>query len=300
MTTGQSEPAESFVLKLERAQEHLETLSRELNEFLKDDPQPIVRRVDGQRVEFVAEVREPFPPRLALLAGDVLQNARSALDHVVWRLAGDKASSESSFPLYSDIAAYRAVVHRKLKGVGDPARGIIEGLQPYNGTDQGKALGLLHDLARKDRHRDLHVLGGVSNETKIQVGNSGADGRPRFIEVPKGDIDWEVHFGTFAHGTVLASFVCPPGVDVECDFVRYVAISDSSPDTAAYPMLLSLDGMIRAIRQEVLPPLVPHLKPRARPFWADHQLQIEQRFDVRVDGHRVDVRVDKPTGPSKI
>src|SRR5881398_727199 len=84
-----SHPLDSVRLKIARAREHYESYKDYLGEFLRSQPYAFRSELDPQSGEKVWRVhgkpKEP-PPRLSLIAGDSLQNFRSALDHLAWQL----------------------------------------------------------------------------------------------------------------------------------------------------------------------------------------------------------------------
>src|SRR4051812_34275197 len=80
-------------LKLDRAIEHLEALRVECAGYLNEEPKPYFVAVKFEADEgchvariFIREGHEP-PDRIGLIAGDLFNNLRSALDHLVWDLA---------------------------------------------------------------------------------------------------------------------------------------------------------------------------------------------------------------------
>jgi hypothetical protein len=276
-----TKPTESFAAKLSRADEHFVTLNRELEAFLKRDPYHIVRDAQRERTEYRVQVREEFPPHVSVIAGDVLQNARSALDHLAWRLAGDDPPRDTSFPIYSKRDEYFAKDRRgkpasssgvfKIAALPDAAQTVIESMQPYHGKDLGLALGFLNEFARIDRHRALHLVGGASDDTTVQAGRRDKKGRLRMTGSAGGSMT--LRLGAFDDGAVLAEFTHPPDVEVYCDFAFYVAVNDGKPDGLTYALVPCLGGLIRAIRQEVIPPLSAHLPALSRRRFAPDRPQ---------------------------
>jgi hypothetical protein len=110
-------------------------------------------------------------PRLCMLAGASLYQARSALDHMVWVLVKrnhKKATGDHSFPIFPTgnresfmrgmrRPARRRGRHGELHGVRRSAVSLIEQFQPYNSSQGPESTSLLalHRLAKKDRHRTL-------------------------------------------------------------------------------------------------------------------------------------------------
>jgi hypothetical protein len=86
---SQAHPLDGCRLKLDRAEEHLQTLKSEILAYLERKPYRMTtgRSPDYTEHSFYLEATELVPPRFSVLFGDVLQNARSALDHIAWQLA---------------------------------------------------------------------------------------------------------------------------------------------------------------------------------------------------------------------
>ena len=73
-----------LTLKLERAKKHILDLESEWTTFLKTKPYHVVFKDDlqtGERIYYVERVND-IPPVILVIVGDVLQNLRSALDHL--------------------------------------------------------------------------------------------------------------------------------------------------------------------------------------------------------------------------
>jgi hypothetical protein len=156
-------------LKVARAIELLQALHSEATQFkmsrnLATGAEPRKETdTDGNEwwVVDCASVQE-IPIRLALLAGDVVHNARSALDHIAYqlvRLDGGKPDERTATPLRSfepkkgrSLDSYEAA----LNGIADKrALTFIASLQPYKPpkTVEREDLALLHELDIIDKHR---------------------------------------------------------------------------------------------------------------------------------------------------
>src|SRR5215467_759755 len=73
--------------KIERAQEHLQTLRAELKTYLAARPWKIgTKTILGRTIPDFC-VASPPPVKLSLLIGDCIANSRAALDYVMWELA---------------------------------------------------------------------------------------------------------------------------------------------------------------------------------------------------------------------
>lgn len=90
--------------KLGWAEKHFEALGTEWQAFIDTDPYGLRlnRDLDAQTISVTFKILKPMCPKIALRAGDVVQNLRAALDYVAAELVeahgGD--SGRSQFPIY--------------------------------------------------------------------------------------------------------------------------------------------------------------------------------------------------------
>jgi hypothetical protein len=177
--TPEPYPLTNAYWKIERAQEHLESLDVAVKRYLSPDagePSPYSisshEEPEDDAVCYRVEINHPHV-YLFLLAGDAVQCLRSALDHAVWSLARLKFSDPdwTEFPIFSSVpnADRRRRFKSKLRGLSDRAIEYIESLQPYN-RPAGIPLGThplfqLHEINRIDKHRQIlvrTVMSGLS------------------------------------------------------------------------------------------------------------------------------------------
>jgi hypothetical protein len=94
------------------------------------------------------------------MAGDVVQNLRSALDHLanqlVWVGSGDPPSRRVKFPIAKDADTYEREKAGKVKGMCPKAVKAIDALKPYK--DGNDALWKIHELNNIDKHRTLFTV----------------------------------------------------------------------------------------------------------------------------------------------
>jgi hypothetical protein len=164
--------------KVAWALHRLEQLAGELSAWIDENSRLTTHRFYPRSGEYVVWVttKQLDGSGLAVEIGDCLYNLRSALDHLAYELAiaftGEPLPKEiaenSEFPIFGDEdpkgvggkgpALFRAAA-RKIAGVDPAAQAVIESLQPYQlGLDfRTHELWRLHELARVDRHRLLHL-----------------------------------------------------------------------------------------------------------------------------------------------
>jgi hypothetical protein len=154
-----------IVAKIERANKHI-------NEFVSlwtscGIAHPNKTRIErdpqsGDATFYVADMT-PIPPDVSIIAGDAIQNLRSALDHLVYAMmtkAGAKITTQTGFPIFDTFALYsnpKSGALRKIGGLGKLATQEIDRLKPYKGGNDN--LWLLHKLNNIDKHRLLLTVG---------------------------------------------------------------------------------------------------------------------------------------------
>jgi hypothetical protein len=168
-------------LKLERAKEHIESLDELVEDWIATDAYTVSREKDTETGYTVcrAKIKAPPPDQISIVAGDAVQNLRTALDHAVYAMAAragpvDRATeSRLMFPIAGNEnrkgepadgeALFRNMVaNGYLDGVPDRARDFIQQEQPYHWNEHADGykyhwLWTVHDLNRIDKHRRLTV-----------------------------------------------------------------------------------------------------------------------------------------------
>lgn len=120
---------------------------------------------------------KPVPDEFSLRLGEMLYQLRSALDACIYQATvyatkSDPPAKEESleFPITNDPDEFPRLAKRRLWGLPQEVKDGIERVQPYNApslppeemvNNINRCLGILNDLARKDRHRRLHVVGSL-------------------------------------------------------------------------------------------------------------------------------------------
>lgn len=181
MTISRQERAEIVdVAKLERA--------FELYEYLWDRAQAIVKTeieydtdllgLQPNQRDALTWKRVPGPhPELGVVAGELIHDVRSSLDHLVSELRiekGLRVSRASGFPIYKDEGLWKRNV---LGESTDPCRGpnpleglsggqvnAIRGYQPFADGELNRPFEILHAMSNMDKHRTLHTCGVMIHE----------------------------------------------------------------------------------------------------------------------------------------
>ena len=129
---------------------------------------------DGEGAIYASTVGD-IPDELSLLLGEQLYQLRSALDACIYQATiyatqADPPPDEGNleFPITSDPDGWLNIVKRRLSALPVNMQDAIKKVQPFNTptlppeempNNINRSLGILNDLARKDRHRRLHVMG---------------------------------------------------------------------------------------------------------------------------------------------
>lgn len=154
--------------KIGRAREHHGALLKETKGYLATPPYRIVERVDGGRRTVRASAVVPPPIQLALILGDLVQNLRSALDHLAWAFALTQSKSPScltQFPIF-ERRPDEFDGEPQVRHIPESVRRIMEGMQPYSSGDPiggliGGQLATLRILSNRDKHRVLLLAESV-------------------------------------------------------------------------------------------------------------------------------------------
>ena len=134
-------------LKIERARDHLRDLQDQVGTFLATKPYEVGAKRDPSTrkpIYFVARITTT-PAMLPAIAGDVLQNLRSALDHLAYRLEVVGLGRAPSDPRYiaypiGDVEAeYPPRRNQTIKAARQEAKDAIDATKPYRVAGLGMA-----------------------------------------------------------------------------------------------------------------------------------------------------------------
>lgn len=151
--------------KSRRAEHHLENLRIAINAFVESDSHTeTVEEVPAEDITRHTVVFEQPHVNLYLIAGDLLQCLRTALDQAVWWLATVRGggTSRTQFPIFATRCdETKKRFDASVQGLSNNAIEYIESLQPYNRPTGQRlrhhALWQLHEINRIDKHRRISV-----------------------------------------------------------------------------------------------------------------------------------------------
>jgi hypothetical protein len=152
-------------LKIERAKKHILDLNSEVVAFFATNPYEVGTKRDPETRKLIYYVSRvtAVPTAVSIIAGDVFQNLRSALDHLAQHLwlvgtGNANASWEPIFVIERDAAKYQSALPRRVKGMRQSAINVLKSIEPYKGG-KGHDLFVLHTLNNIDKHRLLVAVG---------------------------------------------------------------------------------------------------------------------------------------------
>lgn len=200
--------------KLARGIEHADLLCDEARAF--EESQAYVLRTEQEPRPpehihytcFAVKQRE-MPDHWPLLAGDALQNFRSALEHAVWEASAPRFRRRAQFPIFRDRCEFQVIGRPMIAGLKAPIRALVEQAQPCNiqpDTPEFDPLWILSSLSNLDKHRSLATV--VASTTMSYVGWDGE----------KTDLFEFTYFGlgeTLHEDAKVLSFLATKGVKVD-------------------------------------------------------------------------------------
>jgi len=157
--------------KIKRAEENINQLNAEIESFLRDNQTPytVVGQLQPNATEYIFTVRGELnvPVRFSVLAGEVVHQLRSSLDHLAHSLVVQHIRSEpawnTAFPIGINKKEYKKACERRLKqSVSSTAADLILSVQPYivSKVPEESTLWTLHQMNNRDKHRLLLVSAG--------------------------------------------------------------------------------------------------------------------------------------------
>lgn len=129
---------------------------------------------------------------MGLMVGDVVHNARSALDQAAWLLAcrsnpveklwEPSTARKISFPVTRDPGRFKT--HQVMPFLHKDAIAVLEELQPYKGGDTAECIGHLDGLWNIDKHRVIHTSTINVDASKVGFRPSAVNGERDLIRYP--------------------------------------------------------------------------------------------------------------------
>ncbi len=184
------EPFASALVKIARAEKHIESLKSEITAFLAEENYEVRQNFDTEtgRKTAIFHVLREVPIGWAVIFGEILHNLRSALDHIITDLTVSESGhplEQTEFPIFEDEVAFFALRTKgshsgqptpnsgsfRIRGVSPAARAVIQSLQPFEFAKVGKisSLLILRNLNIIDKHRTLNIVRQQASEFRCDI-----------------------------------------------------------------------------------------------------------------------------------
>ncbi len=177
MTTVDLDPRRGPRAKIERAKEHLAEFDREINAFIDSKPYKFISHFDPDGTHHVIlKSHTPMPIRFSTLIGDVVHNARSALDLLCTCAARleTKNLENFKFPIFWDRVDFEEKACKKGWEHCPRTVRFLKLLKPYGrGYDlghHGHTLVILNRLDTRDKHELIIPLGTTAKRAIVTPG----------------------------------------------------------------------------------------------------------------------------------
>lgn len=244
-----AEALDAILSRLGRAEDHLETIKRELVSYYNGGGHVITAEYKPDADGGKGAIDDGFvtipeiSPSLNTLIGEFIHNLHSALEHLAWQLVLNSKKTPTQytkFPIAHVEPAPNKEGKRRIPGVAGgvspDARALIGAAQPYKWGDRytDHPLWLLHQLWNIDKHR--HVLAqGCHTAIKLPLY------APPFKFTSK-----LIPESVSEHGAKLTLVPTDPDVDVNTETVVQVGIHEPSYGIER-PLLRTLEEVLKAV-----------------------------------------------------
>jgi len=160
--------------KLARAKFHLDALHHEVKAFREHSPYQFEMTSPGNQrskpdIRFTVTVTEapPVPELWALITGDILTNARGALDHAVFpHIRAQKPELDRKCIQYP-IEDRKDQWENKTRWFKRPVLKVVGESQPYRNPKAVNPLRVLRELVNMDKHRDLVIANYAVDDFQV-------------------------------------------------------------------------------------------------------------------------------------
>lgn len=246
--------------RIGRAESHRRTLAKLWSEFLEGEPYSPGVEVDetGKGQIWITQRYDSMPSVFGLLFGEILYHLRAALDSCIYGAAilesGQNPPPDAGrleFPIRDSAEAFEKAAW-KISPLNEERRRIVESFQIFNASAVHEKevwvlyyLHMLNELARRDRHRRLRVVGSWASEAKPRLR------LPDGVEI----LRLQVHSNCFLReDTVVAEFELggwKPSMRIEAnpDLAIDIALDESAPGyEGPHPLGRTVPNLVRAVR----------------------------------------------------
>lgn len=158
--------------RLARADLHLADLADRIEAFFERDDcyKGLIKPFgDGQRETRVIRFTERLPVVWRVLACEVIEHARSALDHAAFAtaaLSGRPGAKSAHFPIAETPADLENGIKGRCKDIPSDIHTLFRSLKPYQGGND--LLWTLNNLCNASKHKLLPLIVGTAGRIRLQ------------------------------------------------------------------------------------------------------------------------------------
>ena len=158
---------EDALARLGQAKEGYFDLLRELDKFLHDHIQGMIKGFDTNTENFTLQLPSPkesaIRGRPRVLVAQIVENLRTSLDYMIFELSAlsepDLKERLPQFIISDSESDFNSQAKNRLRYLTAEQRRFVEKIQPYHGNT---VLGLLGEMVNPGKHRRLLSLQNVS------------------------------------------------------------------------------------------------------------------------------------------
>jgi hypothetical protein len=181
-------------IKIERAKEQFSDLQSEISAFRNTCPYKVSTKRNPQTRQLIYYLSSvnPVPDRIAAMAGEIIQDLRSSLDHLAYALwivgTGNPFGAPArhvQFPIYDSAERYIAGAAGQVQGLRESAIKAIDAVKPYKGGNDTPWV--IHKLNNIDKHRFVILVGSAFRSVDLGA-HAIASFRKAFPDFPVPDL----------------------------------------------------------------------------------------------------------------
>lgn len=188
-------PFSASRLKINRATQHTQELQREITVFFERNPFKLVvyevedRRSSYELVSWNVRLSRLLPVEVSAIIGDIVHNARVALDVLACDLVALAGHSTKGvyFPFCESADELVGMIKRRnVHRASKEAVKLFHSMEPYRGGNV--KLRLIHDMDIRDKHSAIIVaLGAAGTEILKDIPDIAEDAMKSFSSAILGD-----------------------------------------------------------------------------------------------------------------
>lgn len=169
------DPFEGSRLKIKRSKEHIRDLEAKIKAFIDSEPYRCVTEPDPNAPNYLfhkIKLVKPLPRSLAVIAGEVVNALREALDgcgYTIAVLSGKADAQYCAFPFAGSCAEFERSSHGRCKDLPKEIFALFRGFKPYKGGNN--LLWALNQISIVNKHRTIlnSVVIGLERMGQIHV-----------------------------------------------------------------------------------------------------------------------------------